>query len=330
MGILKRRAVIFSLMLVGLLLGAVPVLAAPAPPVAVHDARVMRNAFEEGDLLVFFEAELPRSNWAAYPNDALVRLTTLSAATVYQERPNPTIGVFLTGFYLPVDHGIPWESTDLTASIISNPTSFDTLESASYNMTSSNYVTTVGLIYGSDSNGEIVCNQLTAMLQDIELLDPDIAAEALVDGYGRITDAGLSMSRNVISPIAQLLATCFPVGTTLSSEGFNPTGTGAQATGLQTSLELTPTWSRWAAFSTSIGFTNAGVLAALVAVIAAVAVVVITAGMSGSIQFGMAAGAVMLFGGALLTPGVMLQGAMLTIAFLFILLGAFVFQRLPR
>jgi len=329
-GILTRRILVLITAMFLISVAALPVLAAPAPPVVVHDAAVMRNAFETGDLLVFFEASLPEINWAATPDDALTRLTSVGAATVYQERPNPAIGTFLTGFYLEPGHGIPWLTTDLAASIISNPTSFDTVEVATYPIDASNYITTTGLIFGDEANGAIVCGRLVAMLQDVELMDPAIGIGQLVDTYGQITDDGLAMSRHIISSIAFLLSTCFPVGSESSSAGFDPSGTGAQASNLQTGIETTPTWTRFDAFAVSVGFTNTGYLAAILALVAAVIVILVTLGMSGSIQFAMAGGAVMLFAGSLLAPGVLFQGVMITIAFIFMSLGAFVFQRMPR
>lgn len=332
MAILSRRLPLAALAALIMLMGSVlTASAAPAPAVGSGELRIFRNVLETGDLWAFYRISLADPAWTD-PNGALVRLldASTSPATVLQERVAPDVGETLTGFYLEPGHGIAWESLDLTAQVVSNPTAWDTLETASTVATVDDYIATTGLMLGSEENSRLACDELIVMLRAVEdaSVTDAIASEDLVLA-GRTTDLAREMSQHIMPTIAQVLNTCFTVGYTPSGIDFDP-NPGVLDSSMQAAIEGTDSWQRFDALATAWGFSDASMLAVMLTIVTSVVAVLVAYAVSGSIQYGMGAGAVTLFGGSLMAPGPLLQGVFLVLAGLYLMLAMFWVQRVPR
>jgi hypothetical protein len=334
MALLARRRIIPAAMAaLFLFLQTLTASAANAPVVISEDIRVFRNLVVAGDLFVMYEYALPLPDWTGTGTGAaLVRLldTSTTPATVLQERQAPAAtGWTLTGFYLETGHGIAWQSTDLQAAVISNPTSWDTLETDHNDATLASYITTTGVTVGSDDNSDIVCAELKTLLRDIESKDANVNQYDLVNISGFTTDDALTMAQGMIPNIADILQTCFTVGKDSSGIAFDPNA-GVLGDNLQVTVEGTDAWTRWEAFTTDAGFTSASIAAVMLAFVATIVVGLVAFALSSSIQYAMGASALIFLGSAMMVPGSLLQGAFLLLAALWVALGIFVFQRIPR
>lgn len=138
---MRSALTVFVLVLVAVMAGSQPAYAldAQAPESIIPvDAVAYRNLVECGDLLIFYQYQLPADHtedaldpaWAEYgTSGALARL--LFNGETQQDRVPPRLGHAMLAHYLEAGHGIPWGSADVRVQLGGNPALFVDLNNAS-------------------------------------------------------------------------------------------------------------------------------------------------------------------------------------------------------